>query len=253
MSKTSEKINGENGNGQILCPRSWANADLLSENYKLHFTSPDELKLNGGVCSKCAAQIRKGNAGMLAGRETQGDFHNGHHQEVAPDVHAGWEGEHELVPSVEFNYDSVEEALGIIRAVPRDARAQAAEVLRQLMAWCFKGDPPLRSALVKFTMIVAGLRPEILGNRTMKELAIEIGITKQGMSKQSVNFQDAFGIQFSRSRSKEGRDHMADARRGGPPRNFGTHPISGIGHPIKESPVPEPPLVSDGTAKVCRE
>jgi hypothetical protein len=243
MSERSVTTNGETG--PIVCPRSLANADLLSE-YKLHYATLNELKANGGICAKCAAKIRRVNAAMLAGREIREDSHNGHYPAPVPDFHAGWEDddEHKLVPTIEFNFDDVDAALGIIHAAPRDARTQAAELFRQLLIWCFAGNPLLRTALVKFTTIAAGLRPEILDDRTMTELAMEIGVTKQAMSKQATNFSDAFGIKFGRGRSKESRARMADARRGGPPRNFGTHPI-------KESPTPKPPLVSNRTAGSC--
>jgi hypothetical protein len=73
--------------------------------------------------------------------------------------------------------------------------------------------------VVKFVTIISGLRPELLGDRPGIDLAAELGISKQALTRQSLRFQDAFNIKFSRSRSKDQRERMAAARRGGPNRN----------------------------------
>jgi hypothetical protein len=138
--------------------------------------------------------------------------------------HIGFsEDHHELVGTTDFDFGAVDEALGFIHESRPAARQEAAELFRQLAAWCFRGDKPLRAAAVRFVAIVSGLRPDLVGDRTMKEIASEFGITKQAMSAQSAKFSDAFGIKFARCRSKEAREHMARARIGGPNRNIQSH------------------------------
>lgn len=125
----------------------------------------------------------------------------------------------EIVESVEFDFDGIDEALGFIHRTPPQAREQAAELFRNLTAWCFTDGQPLRAALVKWIAIVSGLRPDLLENRSGRELAAELGVTKQALSRQAIRFCDAWQIQFARCRLKESRERMAAARRGGPNRN----------------------------------
>ena len=125
---------------------------------------------------------------------------------------------HGAIQTVDFNFDDVDEALGYIHHSPPSAREQAAELFRNLATWCFRGQQ-LRPGLVKLIAVISGLRPDLLDNRTEPDLARELGVTKQALSRQSLKFQDAWRIKFARSRSKEGREHMAAARRGGPNRN----------------------------------
>jgi hypothetical protein len=120
-----------------------------------------------------------------------------------------------------FDFDAVDEALGLIHQAPPPVREEAAELFRALASWCFRGNRPLRSGMVKFVAIVAGLRPELLQDRSGQDLATELNITKQALAHQSLRFSDAFGFHFARSRSKEGRERMAAARRGGANRNHG--------------------------------
>jgi hypothetical protein len=130
---------------------------------------------------------------------------------------------HGAIQTTEFDFDAVDEALGFVHQSPPEAREQAAELFRNLMAWCFADGRPLRASMVRFTAICAGLRPDLLDNKTGHELALELNVTKQAMSRQAVRFEDAFGFKFARSRSKESRQRMAAARRGGPNRNLPKH------------------------------
>ena len=137
-----------------------------------------------------------------------------------PDPHVAFDENHDAIQVTPFPYEDIDEALGFIREAPPEAREQAAELLRQLLAWCFRRNTSLRAAAVKLVCIASGLRPDTLGDRSMGEIAAEFGITKQAMSAQSRAFGDAFGIRFARGRSKEAREHMARARIGGPNRNI---------------------------------
>ena len=116
-------------------------------------------------------------------------------------------------------YDDLDGPLKLIRQASPSARKEVAELFRVLATWCFPGRGRLHPAVVKFISIVAGLRPELLGDRSGADLALELGVTKQALTRQSLRFQDAFNIKFSRSRSKDQRGRMAAARRGGPNRN----------------------------------
>jgi hypothetical protein len=140
--------------------------------------------------------------------------------------HVGFDAdnlENHAVCVTNFDFDAVDEALGFIHQAPPPVREQAAELFRALASWCFRGNRPLRCGMVKFVAIVAGLRPEILQDRSGQDLSTELGITKQALTHQSLRFADAWGFHFARSRSKEGRERMAAARRGGPNRNLGAN------------------------------
>jgi hypothetical protein len=129
--------------------------------------------------------------------------------------------EHGAIQTVDFPFSDIDEALGYIHHTPPSGRAMAGELLRQLLIWCCgsNGTRSLRSATTRFVAVVSGLRPEILLDRTGRDLACELGISRQALSHQAVKFEDAFGIKFARCRSKEARQRMAAARRGGPNRN----------------------------------
>lgn len=109
----------------------------------------------------------------------------------------------------DFNFDAVDEALGHIITTPDDSRAIAADLLSKLLVWTWSKPSSSRAALVKFTALSGGLRPDLLENRTYLELAKECGVSKAAISKSAVLFQRAFGIHFARSRTDEARRHMA--------------------------------------------
>src|ERR1017187_1941453 len=130
------------------------------------------------------------------------------------------------VGTVDFPYEQVfndlDEGLGFIHKTPPPARELTGELFRNLATGCFKAQQ-LRPAMVKFIAIIAGLRPDLLADRTGGDLANELGVSRQALTRQSLRFQDAWRIKFARSRSKAGREHMARSRRGGPNHNFGQH------------------------------
>jgi hypothetical protein len=210
----------ETETGRVICPRSLHGLDdlPLAEGYKLHFVTPEELQANGGVCAQCRARIIKFNRRDRVVKDDCPD-HIGEHIEFdrpdfAPDTDGGFSPEDGAVPAVEFSFDEIDALLGTIHKTPRDARKQAAELFRQIMAWCFAGNPPLQTALVKVVSVTAGLRPELLGDRTLEELAKKIGVTKQAMSKSMLTFGDEFNFHFTRGRSQKARENMAAAMTG---------------------------------------
>ena len=137
--------------------------------------------------------------------------------------HSAFAQDHEAVMTTDFDceqvFHDIDEPLNLIRKARPSSRKEAAELFRVLATWCFPGRGRLHPAVVKFVTIISGLRPELLGDRPGIDLAAELGISKQALTRQSLRFQDAFNIKFSRSRSKDQRERMAAARRGGPNRN----------------------------------
>lgn len=136
-------------------------------------------------------------------------------------IEAGEDGFH-IVGRVEFPFDDIDAALGVVEAAAPDSRQEAAHVLRELVTWCFQTHARhgLRTATVRFTAITAGLRPDILSDRTLEDLAVEVGCTKANLSKACLKFADAFGVKFARSRSRTARSHMARAATGHAPTNI---------------------------------
>jgi hypothetical protein len=132
---------------------------------------------------------------------------------------------HRAMGVTEFDFEQVfkdlDEAAELISETPPTVRELAGELFRQVAAFCFRGDKPLRIATAKFAVIIAGLRPEVLGDRSLAEIGAELHLTKQSMSNHSRKFSDAFKVRFQRSRSFESREHMRAARLGGPCRNHG--------------------------------
>ncbi len=206
--------------GHIVCPRSWENQPgAICDAYKLHYAAPAELKAHGGVCAGCAEHIRKFNGAALSGRTQD---HHERPRNVEVGFSAAWTDdgphEHDLVPSVDFDFDHIDEALGVIHAAPVETRAQAAELFRRISQWCFTSNS-LRASLVKLIAVFAGINPELMSNRTMKDLGTELGVTRALVSKQSLHFQDAWGVKFTRSRSASARRNMAESQIGHAPRS----------------------------------
>lgn len=116
-----------------------------------------------------------------------------------------------------FDYEEVDALLGNVSESSDEARAQAVEVLQRIMAWVWSGNGNrLQCAVLRFTALTAGLRPDLLENKTYLELGNELGVTKQGFSKAALKFSDAFQLKLARSRSVEARDAMSKAGLGHP-------------------------------------
>jgi hypothetical protein len=216
---------------KVTCPRSWANANLLTD-FSVHYATPEEIQSNGGVCRKCRKQIQKRVKAILRGKkETPAVFE--HHR--APDAeqdHVAFDAPGHAETVEWFNHDDVDAALGLIDAAPADARQQAGEVLRQVFQFCFNsprkkfGARELKTAAMRFALIASSLRPEVLNDATHGELARRIGRTKAAASKAIVNFEDKFNLQLARCRSQESRERMAAAAIGHAPTN--TKRIGGV-------------------------
>ena len=101
-----------------------------------------------------------------------------------------------------------------------DDRATAADALGELFRWCGEGKTA-RAVALRFLAVLAGCRPDLLGQKTYKDIAREFRVTKQNFSKTMMRAEARFKVKFARTRSESGRQRMAAARRGGPARNRG--------------------------------
>jgi len=135
--------------------------------------------------------------------------------------HAGVDTDGAVIQTVDFDFEAVDAALGLVKAASPTARAEAGELVRELITFCFagkRGRTSLKTAAARFAVVAGGLRPDLLQDETMTELAAELGLSRAALSKVNVNFSTAYGITFSRSRSDEARASMRAARVGGPDR-----------------------------------
>ena len=118
---------------------------------------------------------------------------------------------------------------GIIAAQPPSVRQLAGELVREIFLFCFNtnhkkfGASELKTATLRFVVVAAGLRPDLLNNASNGQLARLLSRTKSTASKASCLFEDRFGLQFTRTRGKDARKRMRQARlaQGGANRNLG--------------------------------
>lgn len=198
--------------GRVACPASLEHGDLLNPG-QIHFTSRRQIE-KYGLCRKCRKRMKEHGKAILAGKvETPAAIEKHHFPTVEQD-HAAFDAPGEVVQTTEIDFDEIDRALGLVEDAPPDARQQAGELVRQLFAYCFPSHRKLdlRTAAAKFAVIGAGLRPDALDNASQTELARRLGLTKAALSKASVAFQSAFGVQFARSRSNNARAAMRAAR-----------------------------------------
>ena len=205
---------------RVACPASLEHGDLINSG-QVHYASRRQIE-KYGLCRKCRKRMKKHGKAILNGKVEQPASMNEHHihLDVEQD-HAAFAATGEAVQVVDFDFDEVDRALGLVKETPPDAREQAGELIRQLMAYCFPAGRKLnlRTAAAKFAAIGAGLRPDALSNASQTALAENLGLTKAALSKASVKFQDAFKIKFARSRPLSSRAKMRARRLGGPDRH----------------------------------
>ena len=113
-----------------------------------------------------------------------------------------------------FDFDAVDERLGLIQRLPQDAREQAAEALRHILYWIWGKTGNPHASLAKTYALIMALRPDIVGDLTYKQMGQRLGITRAAMSKVALNAQQTFGIKFARSRSAPARMKMAEKMHG---------------------------------------
>jgi len=196
----NESTNGTNGNGdKFQCPHPvYENGER-----KDHFATRAELDSHGGVCLACFDRIRRKHTAVQHGEP-----------ETPADMNAAW-CDHESVQTEDFDFDllAVDQATRDIFAdASRDSRHDAGTLLGIILAWCFGRGLSMQKAFRKFVVMTAGLRPDLIGDKSLKEIGSELSITRACMSKHGVNFQRAFHLKFSRGRSEEARRNMSAAR-----------------------------------------
>ena len=114
----------------------------------------------------------------------------------------------------DFNFDAVDaNLLQTIAAEPDDVKELAGDLLSRVMVWVLS-PTTTRASLVRFAADSAGLRPDLMADKTFKQLGAELGVTRASVSKAATKFQKAFSFRFSRGRSAEACEHMAEAQRG---------------------------------------
>ena len=188
-------------NGTIVCPACERGA----------------LKLEAGVCPRCRAAFEKSHRVGVNGTAHRAlvTLETPHFADAA---HSGFVAPGEPVPVVDFAWNEVESLAGEIRDTAPDAQAVAAELLARVFTYCFtkhKGNGnelpvPLRTAALRFAVVVASLRPDLVG-RTLEGIADEVGMTKASASHAALMFADSWGMKLAPSRSATGRAHMARA------------------------------------------
>lgn len=205
-------------NGKIVCPSSLEHANF-STSYTLHYADPKELEKHGGVCGACFRKFA-GRNHTLDGSETPAEFSN-HHRRQDPELdHIAFTEDGQIEQTVDFDFSEVDKALGMIEAAPENVRAKAGELLRELLGWVWGGsNTSLRRATIRFSVLAAGLRPELVANWTYEKIANETRVTKQNVSKTGKLFERAFGFHFSRSRPESGCERMRESAIGHPPTN----------------------------------
>lgn len=194
-----------------------------------------ELNRCNGVCQFCRKAFHAANKSWVNGNYRA----DSHERSYAPSaIEVGMGDEHEPIGISNFDFEAVEKSLGEFHEAPVTAQIIAAEVLARIFALTFE-KRYLRGALMRFTVLMAGIRPDLVNDRTYSAIALECGVTKQAVSKAATKIQDALGIKFARSRSLAGRQRMAAKMLGHPDwskKGSGKKPFSPPDTtPVKES------------------
>lgn len=184
--------------------------------------TPAHLAKWAGVCEFCKRSFITGHQRWIEGGANQeADEHLkfAHHNTERIFTDTG-----ETDDAIDFDFDSVEKALGEFKSEPEQVQQMTADVLARVFAFCWApgGNNSLpQTPLIKFTAVIAGLRPDLLENKTGRQIATGLGCTKQNLSKAMLRAEMVLGIKFSRSRSLEARQHMREKQIGHPPTNTG--------------------------------
>lgn len=115
--------------------------------------------------------------------------------------------------SVGFPFEEVFERLDGPAPKQREPlSAEAAAALGEVFRWACEATT-LQAVALRFLVLTAGVRPDLLGNRTLKEIGEAFNVTKQNVSHTLTLAQSHFGIVFARSQSIAARRHQADVMR----------------------------------------
>lgn len=209
----------------VVCPlsedREGINYDGYSApalEYVVHHCTRAELLRYGGVCRQCHEKIKRRQYGFLNGKEeTPAVFER--------DLHLNAESAFEIaapssqdsichcVSVTKFDFEKIDESLGFIDETEPDVRNLAARLFAELMDWIWgsEGTTPIRTAMIRFTVLTSGLRPELLGDRSFSGIAEELNVTKQAVSKHGRIFSEKFDFKFARQRPAGAVENMSRA------------------------------------------
>lgn len=126
---------------------------------------------------------------------------------------------------VEFDHDAIDAGNG---QKATDANADAAVALAKILVWAWSGRFNVKFALVRFVALTAGLRPDLLRNRPLREIAGDLGVVEARLCRMVGYAQKEFGVKFSRTWSEERRKRWSEQRKGHPKSNHGKK-----GKPVK--------------------
>lgn len=139
---------------------------------------------------------------------------------INPQHHSvAWtDGHLELV--VNFDHQAVESELDGVE-VQSDETDAMARMLSRIIVWIWGRRIEYKAALNRLVSLTAGLRPDILQNRSYLELGRMLGCTKQNLSRTALMAQKEFGVKFARSRQEEHRRVMSERAKGHKPTHTG--------------------------------
>lgn len=196
----------------IDCPRSLSLAASIG--FNVHQGTRREIEENSGICNKCKRALRHQHLAWKAGMvETPADFAAGHRHVTLEADHAGVVGD-ELHPAVEFDFASIDadELRTALDNCSAEGIAMAADFLGALLVWLWAGHGTIKTTSVKLAVFTSALRPDLLGDRTYKQLGQELGVTRANLSKHASRLSDALQFKFTRARSDKARLNMRLAR-----------------------------------------
>ena len=185
--------------GRIACPYSLQVADLLTSfSFKSKscngFVTQKELDENGGVCKKCAAKIKKRGVAHGDRKEIPVEINPSHHHSAAV---------------CDFNYDGLDELIDGVSTIPKNKQQNLFDALEKIMRWCFSSGHTSQAA-VRLAVIGDNLYPELIGAKSNKELAKQLGVSRQVFSLARANFKEHFGIKLAELKPPNNRKQGQD-------------------------------------------
>jgi hypothetical protein len=185
-------------------------------------TSPAELSAFHGVCQFCQRSFLTANSLWVKKRFTnpetpEREILRAHHQplEGGGDHDPAFDEHGQHVAVVDFDYDQIQldsPTREFFGQASQDVRDDVATAFGMVLEWCWHRG--FVSAQRKFAVVTAGLRPDLVDNESWEQIGERLGCGKAAISKQAQNFQNTFGLKFSRTRSEDARRHMAASMRG---------------------------------------
>ena len=199
-----DAVSGEfqDGRGRLACPYSMSVADMLTT-FKPHFASRKELKENHGICKKCADKIKKRNAAIISGKKERAVIPEAHIPQnvIFSETHLESTGlyrhhhEVDIIGTTDFDFDQIDAALHGISNLTKNKIQEFYDAFEKLFIWCFS-ENRIKIAAVRFAVIGDNLYPELIGSKSNKELARQLGVSRQVFSKTRKAFKKHFQIRL---------------------------------------------------------